>query len=204
MESILTQLNCRDGTFGMVNNLPNIITLFRLFCIPMVVLFFYLPLDHAHWIAAGLFVLAAFTDWLDGYVARTMNQDSRFGAFLDPVVDKIMVAVVLVLVVSEQGGWLIVLPAAVIIAREIIISALREWMAEIGKRSSVAVNKIGKLKTFAQLLALTMLLIYSPKEGHSQWFFDLGAIFLYVATLLTLWSMVKYLQLAWSDLTSVK
>lgn len=188
----------------MVKNLPNAITFSRLLCIPLVVLFFYLPIDHAHWVAAGIFVVAAITDWLDGYLARTMHQDSRFGAFLDPVVDKMMVAVSLVLVVGEQGGWLIVLPAAVIIAREIAISALREWMAEIGKRTSVAVSRLGKFKTAAQLLALTMLLIYSPKEGHGQWVFDIGAIFLYIATLLTLWSMVNYLQLAWSDLTSVK
>jgi CDP-diacylglycerol---glycerol-3-phosphate 3-phosphatidyltransferase len=180
-------------------NLPIAFTLLRICLIPAVVMFFYLPFDHAHLIASLIFVFAAITDWIDGFLARSLNQVSKFGAFLDPVADKLMVATVLVIIVGSLGGIVLAIPAVIIVGREIVISALREWMAEIGKRTSVAVGRIGKVKTAVQMLALIALLYYSP--GLNEGWRHLGIVLLYIAALLTLWSMLMYLKVAWRDLT---
>ncbi len=178
--------------------LPNLLTVARIAILPFVVIAFYLPFGWSHWLTTILFVLAALTDWLDGYLARRLGVISRFGAFLDPVADKLMVVVALVLVVERNpttvaGIW-ITAPASIIIGREIVVSALREWMSTIGASSSVAVSWIGKVKTTAQMLALGLLLFGQPLLGIDIAFW--GLLLLYVAALLTLWSMVDYLLAA--------
>jgi CDP-diacylglycerol---glycerol-3-phosphate 3-phosphatidyltransferase len=180
-------------------NIPNLLTLLRIFLIPILVLVFYLPFTGNHVVTAIIFVMAALTDWLDGYLARSLKQTSKLGEFLDPVADKLIVAVALVLVVGEKNLPFLAIPAAVIVGREIVISALREWMAEIGKRASVAVSIVGKFKTAVQMIALTVLLLYKP--GGYWWLGIIGYFLLYLAAVLTLWSMVMYLRAAWSDLT---
>lgn len=177
--------------------IPNILTLARIGLIPIFVILYYLPTTWAHPLAAVLFAVGALTDWLDGYLARNLQQGSRFGSFLDPIADKLAVAVALVLVVGELGMVYVTIPAAIIVGREIIISGLREWMAEIGKRTSVAVGRLAKLKTVLQMTALTLLLLY--REGHILVEIS-GLVLLYIAVLLTLWSMVMYLKAAWMDL----
>lgn len=179
--------------------IPNLLTFLRILLIPVFVVFYYLPVVWGHWAAVIIFVVAALTDWLDGYLARNLHQGSKFGTFLDPVADKLMVAVALVVVVGEMGSGWIAIPAAIIVGREIVISGLREWMAEIGKRTSVSVNKIAKLKTVLQMVALVLLLLYKPDS--SSWLRMSGLALLYVAVVLTLWSMFMYLKAAWSDLT---
>lgn len=139
--------------------------------------------------------MAAVTDWFDGYLARRWNQSTRFGAFLDPVADKVMVAIAMVLVAEHYHTWWVTLPAATMIGREIIISALREWMAELGKRSSVAVSWIGKVKTTAQMASLVWML-WRP-NALVEW---AGIGLLWVAAVLTLWSMLQYLNAARGDL----
>ncbi|MEA9393284.1 CDP-diacylglycerol--glycerol-3-phosphate 3-phosphatidyltransferase [Acerihabitans sp. TG2] len=176
-------------------NIPTWLTLLRVVMIPFFVLAFYLPFAWAPLACALIFILAAVTDWFDGFLARRWKQTTRFGAFLDPVADKVMVAIALVLVAEHFHAWWITLPAATMIAREIIISALREWMAEIGKRSSVAVSWIGKVKTTAQMLALVALL-WRP----DQWVLGIGIAALYIAAVLTFWSMFQYLNAARHDL----
>lgn len=177
-------------------NIPNILTGFRIFLIPIFVLFYYLPVTWAGASAAFIFWLAGVTDALDGYLARKLDQQTAFGAFLDPVADKIMVAVSLVMIVEHYAVIWITIPAMVMICREIIISALREWMAELGQRASVAVSWIGKFKTGVQMLSLFLLIWqYSPEM---EW---VGFTFLYIATVLTLWSMVVYLKAAWPVLS---
>ena len=147
--------------------------------------------------SAIVFALAAFTDWLDGYLARKLNQSTPFGAFLDPVADKLMVAIAIVLLVERFGLWWFTLPAIVIIGREILISALREWMAELGKRTSVAVSNIGKIKTSFQMLSILVLLAAAP-ERSGIWV-DTGVALMYAAAILTLWSMMAYLKAAWPE-----
>jgi len=173
-------------------NIPNILTSFRILLIPVFVIIYYLPSVWAAAAAAFVFWLAGVTDWLDGYLARRLNQQTPFGAFLDPVADKIMVAVALVMIVEHYAVIWITIPAMVMICREIIISALREWMAELGERGIVAVSWIGKVKTASQMLAL-FLLIWQYSVAM-EW---AGFIFLYIATTLTLWSMIVYLKAAW-------
>ena len=180
-------------------NIPTILTFARIFLIPAFVLVFYMPGNFGHIFAAAIFALAALTDWLDGYLARNLNQITKLGEFLDPVADKLIIAVALVLITAEIGAWYVAIPAAVIVGREIVISALREWMAEIGKRTSVAVSYVGKLKTTAQMGALISLILYCP--GHEIIFFVIGIVLLYLATGLTFWSMIIYLRAAWPDLT---
>ena len=175
--------------------LANQLTLFRIFMIPLLVVIFYLPYQWSYLASAAIFSLAAITDWLDGYVARRYNQSTPFGAFLDPVADKLMVAVALVLLVGEHATPWFAVPAAVIVGREIVISALREWMAELGERASVAVSYVGKVKTTVQMIALIVLLAFNP-EGHPYWKL-LGYVTLYAAALLTLWSMIVYIKAAW-------
>jgi len=180
-------------------NIPNFVTLIRILLIPIFVLVFYLPFQQNHIVATIIFMLAALTDWLDGYLARSLQQTSKLGEFLDPVADKLVVAVALVLLVGENNFPYLAIPAAVIVGREIVISALREWMAEVGKRASVAVSWVGKIKTTIQMIALVALLAYKP--GSFFWLGVIGYCLLYVAALLTLWSMVMYLKAAWGDLT---
>lgn len=176
-------------------NIPTWLTLSRVVMVPFFVLVFYLPFVWAPMLCAIIFVFAAVTDWFDGFLARRWKQTTRLGAFLDPVADKVMVAVALVLVVEHYHTWWITLPAATMIAREIIISSLREWMAEIGKRSSVAVSWIGKVKTAAQMLSLVGLL-WRPDRSVEY----VAFVLLYVATVLTFWSMFQYLKAARKDL----
>ena len=177
-------------------NLPNILTLSRIVMIPVVVLLFYVPFTWHYVLSAVVFALAAATDWLDGYLARRWDQTTPFGAFLDPVADKLMVAVVLALLIEEYNTAWLTLPAITIIGREVVISALREWMAEMGKRASVAVSYIGKIKTFGQMLAIVLLLGNVP--GRPAAIF--GVVLLYAAAILTLWSMLIYLKASWRDL----
>jgi len=171
--------------------LANQLTLLRIIFIPLFVVIFYLPFAWAHFYCAVLFTLAAITDWLDGYIARKYNQSTSFGAFLDPVADKLMVAIALLLLVSihHDSAWFVG-AAAVIVGREIVISALREWMAEIGQRASVAVSFIGKIKTTLQMLAIIVLLT------DIEAFYSLGYVALAGAAFLTLWSMILYLRAA--------
>lgn len=180
-------------------NIPIALTYIRIVLIPAIVVFFYIPAGWAHWVAAIIFALGAITDWLDGYLARTLKQTTKFGAFLDPVADKLMVTTALVIIVGELGVSYLAIPAAIIVGREIVISALREWMAEIGKRTSVAVGMVGKVKTTVQMLALLILLLYWP--GYGWWLKWTGIGLLYVAAILTLWSAYMYLKAAWPDLT---
>ena len=178
-------------------NLPNLLTWLRIILIPLVVAVFYLP---DGWLtphqinlsAAGMFGFAAITDWLDGYLARKLNQTSAFGAFLDPVADKIMVAAALIVLVKL--GRVDALIALIIIGREITISALREWMASIGARGSVAVSMIGKLKTVAQMVAILFLLFHETVFGLDTHL--IGTWLIWLAAVLTLWSMVYYLRQA--------
>lgn len=181
-----------------LTSLPNLLTLARIVLIPVFILVFYLPLPEAHAVAAAIFALASFTDWLDGYLARKLQQMSPFGAFLDPVADKLLVACSLLLLVGAKDIDYITLPAIVIVGREIVISALREWMAEVGSRASVTVSYIGKIKTTVQMLALVLLIAFDPADS---WWGILGFIMLYVAAILTIWSMVIYLTIAWPELT---
>ncbi|CZF78337.1 CDP-diacylglycerol--glycerol-3-phosphate 3-phosphatidyltransferase [Grimontia kaedaensis] len=176
-------------------NIPIILTLIRIALIPVFVIAFYLPYEWSAFAAALIFVIAGATDWLDGYLARTLGQTTRFGAFLDPVADKVMVAIALVLIAEHYNSIWVTIPAATMIAREVIISALREWMAELGKRANVAVSWVGKFKTAAQMFALTMLL-----WRDSEWVIYVGYAALYIATALTYWSMYQYLLAAKDDL----
>src|SRR5574344_1239156 len=183
-------------------NLPNILTLIRLGLIPVFIILFYLPSAQSNLYAAIVFIVAALTDFVDGYLARKLKLTTKFGAFLDPVADKIIVCVALVLIVEHYSlyrdvlyphlGKFITIPAMIIVAREITVSALREWMAELGKRANVAVSWIGKWKTTIQLTAIAGLI----------WRHDEGMIYaavglLMVATVLTIWSMIMYLKAGW-------
>ena len=178
--------------------LANQLTLFRIVLIPLLVVVFYLPFQWSYPASALIFSIAAITDWLDGYVARRYNQSTAFGAFLDPVADKLMVAVALVLLVGVHANPWFAIPAVIIVGREIVISALREWMAELGKRASVAVSFVGKVKTTMQMVAIIVLLAFNP-ETFPQWK-QLGYVALYAAAGLTLWSMIIYLRAAWPEL----
>ena len=190
----------------MLWNTPNLLTLLRIVLIPVFIVAYYLPQAWAPLLTTVLFILAALTDWLDGYLARRLNQSSAFGAFLDPVADKLMVLSALILLTSDPliqsqvlDTRLFALVVLIIIGREITISALREWMAEIGNRSSVAVSYIGKFKTIGQMVAIPFMLYREPLWGVPV--VTLGEILLYGAATLTLWSMVAYLQAAWPSLT---
>ncbi len=182
-------------------NLPIFLTWLRIVAIPLLIAVYYLPAGwataHERDLAATLiFVSAALTDWADGYLARKLNQTSAFGAFLDPVADKLMVAAALIVLV--QLGRTDAIVAMIIIGREITISALREWMAKIGAAKSVAVSMLGKIKTAAQMLALPMLLFYAPLAGVDMKV--VGNWLIWIATLLTLWSMGYYLRMAWPEI----
>ena len=180
-------------------NIPNSLTVSRIAMVPILVLVFYLPFENHQLVAAGVFALAAATDWFDGYLARRLAQMTEFGAFLDPVADKLMVAVALVLLVEQHDNILFTLAACVIVGREIVVSALREWMAELGERASVAVVFVAKLKTFVQMLSITALLALDPSTS-AAWMLAVAYTMLYAAAVLTLYSMVVYLRAAWAVL----
>ena len=175
-------------------NFPNILTLARLGMVPVLVLLWYLPFPGHRWACAGLFALAALTDFFDGYLARKNGLETPFGAFLDPVADKVMVAVALGLLIEHWDKALMTLPAVVIICREVLVSALREWMAEMGARGVVKVSWVGKLKTAMQMIAIGWLLAFPSDQGILA---QVGLGILVVAAILTLHSLVQYLRAAW-------
>ncbi|MCK9382751.1 MAG: CDP-diacylglycerol--glycerol-3-phosphate 3-phosphatidyltransferase [Sulfuritalea sp.] len=181
-------------------NVPNLLTWARILLIPLVVGVYYLPLPAAeqNFVATAAFLVAAITDWIDGWLARKLNQTSAFGAFLDPVADKLMVAAALVMLVELNRADAML--AFIIIGREIAISALREWMAKIGASKSVAVSLIGKLKTIAQMTAIPLLLWHTPIGPIDIHL--LGTWSLWIAVVLTLWSMVYYLRKAWPEISA--
>ena len=176
-------------------NLANSLTLFRIVLIPVLVIVFMLPFKWTNYAAALIFMAAAVTDWLDGWVARAFKQSSPFGAFLDPVADKLMVTTVLVLLVKENPTWFMSFFAAVIVGREVAVSALREWMASIGQRATVRVAGIGKIKTIFQMVAMTMLLWKESLWGLPIYL--IGEVLLAIAAVLTIWSALMYLRAAW-------
>lgn len=180
-----------------LTSLPNLFTLLRIVLIPVFIIVFYLPFEYSHLVAAGIFAIASFTDWLDGYLARRLKMMSHFGAFLDPVADKLLVSTTLLLLVGAKDINYITIPAIVIVGREIVISALREWMSVVGQRASVAVGFIGKIKTSMQMSALILLLAFNPIDSY--WGIT-GFILLYLSAILTIWSMVIYLTIAWPEL----
>lgn len=200
--------------YNQMFNWPNVLTLIRISVIPLLIIFYYLPVSWAHLAAAIIFGIASITDWLDGYLARYLKQSTKLGAFLDPVADKLMVSIALVLIVAEPTfqfvslsssivsipAAFITIPAAIIVAREIIVSALREWMAEVGKRASVAVSSLGKIKTAVQMVAL-LVLLYCDNSTNAALVFT-GYILLYISAVLTIWSMLIYLKAAWAQLTA--
>ena len=174
---------------------PTILTLFRIALLPVMVGVFYAGFHGANIAAAMIFLAAAITDWLDGFLARRYDQYSRFGAFLDPVADKLMVAVTLFLLVQENPTPLLAIVSAIIVGREIAISALREWMAEIGARGLVKVAMLGKIKTVMQIVAIVVLLYQHESAGFRL--FHVGEALLVVAAALTIWSGLDYLRAAW-------
>ncbi|MDN5940196.1 MAG: CDP-diacylglycerol--glycerol-3-phosphate 3-phosphatidyltransferase [Salinisphaera sp.] len=176
-------------------NLPTALTLLRLLIVPWVVVLLCLEFSARDAIVAAAFALAVATDWFDGWLARRWNQTSAFGAFLDPVADKLLVCVVLVMLVYQEPFLWIALPAVVIVGREITVSALREWMAELGERAAIAVGALGKYKTTIQMGAM-LLMLYDLSEPRIGLYW-LGVVSLWIAALLTIYSMVRYLQTAW-------
>src|ERR1700733_11786168 len=180
-------------------NVPNTLTWLRILMIPAIfALFYLLPYPWADPAACTAFALAGITDTLDGYYARKLGQTSRLGAFLDPVADKLIVAAALVLIVSKDPRWFMVIVSVVIIGREIAVSALREWMAEIGARGKIKVSLLGKYKTIMQIVGLSFLLFRIDLFGIPV--FSIGIALTAIAVVLTLWSMIAYLVLAWPDL----
>ncbi len=183
-------------------SLPNILTLARIAAIPVFVVFYLLFPRDQYYLVVGIFVLAAITDWLDGFLARRMQETSSFGAFLDPVADKLMVCTALVLIVADQtitakvfSNLSFTVAVIVIVSREVSVVALREWMAEAGQRASLATTFLSKAKTFVQMAAIALLLLKGSIYGQSTLL--LGEILLYIAAGLTIWTMVLYLRVAW-------
>ena len=179
-------------------NLPTYLTLLRIALIPLLAVIFYLPWEYSNIACTFIFFIAGFTDWLDGYLARKMGLETAFGAFLDPVADKVMVAFVLVLIIQSQANPTLAIAGAIIISREIIIASLREWMAEIGQRATVKVSDLGKWKTTTQMLAIGFLLYREDLMGVPINL--IGYWLLYIAAFLTLWSMLNYLSAAYTTL----
>jgi CDP-diacylglycerol--glycerol-3-phosphate 3-phosphatidyltransferase len=179
--------------------IPNVLTFIRIVLIPVLFLVYWLPYSWAKPATAWIFAFAAITDWFDGYLARRLNQYSNFGEFLDPVADKLMVMSSLVLILSNWPTFWMSVPVVIIIGREIVISALREWMAELGKRAAVSVSMLGKVKTGFQMFAIAFLLYQYPIFGLPM---DvLGFILLQIAAFLTILSMLLYLKAAWPHIT---
>ena len=179
-------------------NLATILTLFRIAAIPVVVVMFYAPYEHARPVAAILFGIAAVTDLIDGWIARRYNQTSRFGEFLDPVADKLMVVIVLVMLVQAQSSLWEDVIAMIIIGREITVSALREWMASIGARATVRVQFSGKLKTTFQMFGIAFMVYQEPLFGID--IYRVGYVLLILAAILTIYSMFAYLKAAWPSM----
>ncbi len=176
-------------------NIPNLLTFFRIILIPFLVLFFYFPFCGAPFICTFLFIIAALTDWFDGFLARFWQQTTKVGEFLDPLADKIMIVTALVLITEYYHIWWITLPTVIMIIREIIISSLREWMAKLGQRNCISVSWMGKFKTSVQMIALIGLL------SHPNFQIEIIAIILlYFSAILTFLSMLQYLYLAWCNL----
>lgn len=187
--------------------IPNQITLFRIILIPIFLIVFYLPLSWSNFGAFAIFWLASVSDALDGYLARKLNQSSAFGAFIDPVADKLMVVAALVMIAQDYQTWWVSIPAIIMISREVFISALREFMSSRGKRDVVAVSNMGKYKTAAQMLGI-MGLIWQPSYDIPLILFHLpheiinyaSYIFYFIATILTISSLVAYFMAAWPEL----
>ena len=182
-------------------NLPNQLTLLRIGMIPVFVILYYLPWGWSHVASAAIFGLAALTDWVDGYLARKMGLETPFGAFLDPVADKLIVIVALIMLLQSNATIWFALPTVVIIGREVVISALREWMAERDLREEVAVSMIGKVKTWVQMVAIVFLLLAGKTFGA---FAIIGYLGLYASAGLALWSMWVYLKQAWPEMRGDK
>jgi CDP-diacylglycerol--glycerol-3-phosphate 3-phosphatidyltransferase len=176
-------------------NLANFFTCLRVMLIPVFMLVYYSSLPWHHFMASGIFIVACITDWLDGHTARRLKQTSRFGAFLDPVADKLLVAISLVILAASYPSPWYVIPAALIVAREVLVSALREWIADQQQRDAVKVGMIGKWKTTVQMIALGVLLA-TDMQGP-VWFWGLGYLLINAAAVLALWSMFIYLSSAW-------
>jgi CDP-diacylglycerol--glycerol-3-phosphate 3-phosphatidyltransferase len=176
-------------------NISTSLTWFRIAAIPLVAVVFYWSSPWARPAAAAVFIMAAITDWLDGYVARRLQQTSQFGAFLDPVADKLIVSTALILIVQSDPRVLVAALAAIIIGREIAVSALREWMAGLGTRQRVAVSGYGKLKTIMQMTGLSCMLFAEPLIGLP--IYEIGLVFLVLAACLTVWSLLGYVRAAW-------
>jgi CDP-diacylglycerol--glycerol-3-phosphate 3-phosphatidyltransferase len=190
-------------------NLPTWLTLFRVLLLPVMVLVFYshdainaIPLRFANIAAVAVFALASLTDWLDGWIARRWHMESAFGAFLDPVADKLMMAVALFLLVQSHPTWLLAVTSAVIVGREITVSALREWMAFVGERGRVKVQWIGKFKTVMQIVAILILLWERDKDATVLRAWKVGEGLLVFAAVLTIWSGLAYMRAAWPVLKS--
>ncbi len=186
---------------------PNKLTVMRIAAVPLIVICFMLDFPYANWVCWAVFTLAGITDFLDGYLARKYNLESKLGAFLDPVADKLIVVLSLIIIVSSQrhldemlSPMLFILAVLVIVGREVFVSALREWMAEQGKRDNVAVSQIGKFKTMAQMFSIGGLLLRDDVFGLP--ILQMSELLFYVAAILTLWSMMIYLRAAWSDLVA--
>ncbi len=184
----------------MPMNLPNGLTLFRILLVPLMVGAYYLPYKGMNVVAASMFIAGAITDWLDGWIARRYGMVSAFGAFLDPVADKLAVTVALFLIVQTDKTPLMAIVAAVIVGREITISALREWMAMIGERTRVNVATLGKVKTGVQMTAIAVLLMQHRFVGRPL--YNFGKLLLVAAAVLTIWSAVIYLRAAWPVMRS--
>jgi len=181
-------------------NLPNILSLLRIALIPVLIGCYFLPYETAALWATIVFSIASLTDWLDGYLARKWNQTSPFGAFIDPVADKLIVSIALILVLFKTPEWYVLIPVVIIIGREITVSALREWMAEVGQRNAVKVSYVGKLKTAFQMLSIGCLIFHNSLFGLP--IFEIGITLLYVASALTISSMWSYLKAAWPIMKS--
>lgn len=179
-------------------NTANFMTILRILAIPVFIGVYYADFRGHYLVSSLIFILACITDWLDGYLARKLDQCTPFGAFLDPVADKILVTVALVMLAANFASPWFVIPAAIMVAREVLISALREWMAEQNKRNLVAVGWLGKVKTTVQMIAIIVLLASDPQGP--VWFWGTGYVLIYTAAFLTLWSMISYLRSAWSVL----
>jgi CDP-diacylglycerol--glycerol-3-phosphate 3-phosphatidyltransferase len=181
-----------------LQSLPNALTIGRIVAVPLFVLLFYWGGPLGDPLAALVFILAAITDWIDGYLARKLGVTTPLGEFLDPVADKLMVAIALILLVAHDPRPIIVVAAMVIVGREITVSALREWMAHLGARAKVKVSSLGKWKTIVQLVGLSLMVYRSDLFGLP--IYEMGVGLLVIAAVLTLWSMVAYLQVAWPEL----
>lgn len=189
----------------MTLNIPNCLTLFRIVAVPIIVLIYFLDIKYGNWLNLVLFTLAAISDALDGYLARKWDQATKLGAFLDPVADKLLVTAMLVLLVTNieilqevRVQWLFIVTVLAIIVREMTVSALREWMAELGKRSNVAVSSVGKYKTTIQMVAIGFLLVKERALGLPVLL--IGEVLLYIAGILTVWSMCIYLSAAYKTI----